>query len=114
MILQRIERAGFKIQRSLIECLAREMVCRIHTAETEKLENREVVLRVSVSDARREAVERFTKEFAPLITSGPPGIAGYATGRPQVRPVFAYWPTLVPKKFVQSPVSIKTAAEIIH
>ena len=58
---------------------------------------REVMLRVSVRDRRREAVERFTKEFAPLITSGPPGLAGYATGRPSVRPVFAYWPTLVPK-----------------
>ncbi|HEY2761712.1 MAG TPA: acyclic terpene utilization AtuA family protein [Pirellulales bacterium] len=114
MILQPLERAGFKIQQSLIECLGvRDGVLR-QTIETEKLTNKELVLRVSVRDARREAVERFTKEFAPLITSGPPGIAGYATGRPQVRPVFAYWPTLVPKKSVQPSVWVKTAAEIIH
>jgi len=51
-----------------------------------------------VRDSRKAAVERFTKEFAPLITSGPPGITGYTTGRPAVREVFAYWPALVDKK----------------
>jgi hypothetical protein len=61
----------------------------------------EVMLRVAVSDPRREAVERFTKEFAPLVTSGPAGLAGYASGRSAVRPMFAYWPTLVPRDLVQ-------------
>ena len=42
-------------------------------------------------------VERFTKEFAPLVTSGPPGVTGYTTGRPSVREVFAYWPALLAK-----------------
>jgi hypothetical protein len=68
------------------------------------------MLRVSASDPRREALDRFAKEFAPLITSGPPGIAGYAAGRPQVRPIFAYWPTLVPKKLVPMKVKIRPAA----
>ena len=57
----------------------------------------EVVLRVAVRDSRRAVVERFTREFAPLVTSGPPGVAGYATGRPPVREVFAYWPALLPR-----------------
>ena len=57
----------------------------------------EVVLRLAVRDARRAAVERFSKEFAPLVTSGPPGVTGYTTGRPQVREVFAYWPALIRK-----------------
>jgi hypothetical protein len=60
----------------------------------------EVVLRVSVQDSRRAVVERFTKEFAPLVTSGPPGVTGYTTGRPPVREVFAYWPALVDKRVV--------------
>ena len=55
----------------------------------------EVVLRVAVRDPARAAVERFTKEFAPLVTSGPPGVTGYTTGRPPVREVFAYWPALI-------------------
>ena len=39
----------------------------------------EVVLRVLRRTSRVPASERFTKEFAPLVTSGPPGIAGYAS-----------------------------------
>ena len=57
----------------------------------------EVVLRVTVRDPDRAAVERFCREFAPLVTAGPPGIAGYATGRPSPRPAFGYWPALVPR-----------------
>jgi hypothetical protein len=121
MILQRVARAGFKLQESLVECLGSgEGVPGQSLSTKDAVTNKqvtaanEVVLRVSVHDASREAVERFAKEFAPLITSGPPGLAGYAVGRPQVRPVFAYWPTLVPKKFVQPSVSIKTASEIIY
>jgi hypothetical protein len=126
MILQRVERAGFKLDQTLVECLgAGDAVPGFRSANRAQDSNTppkppvppgggsatEVVLRVSVHDSRREAVERFTKEFAPLITSGPPGLAGYATGRPQVRPVFGYWPTLVPKKFVQPSVCVKSAGK---
>jgi len=69
----------------------------------------EVMLRLSVRDPRREAVSRFAKELAPLITSGPAGLAGYAQGRPQVRPVFAYWPTLVPRDAVDASVQVRAA-----
>lgn len=66
----------------------------------------EVVLRVGVQDSRRAVVERFTKEFAPLVTSGPPGVTGYTTGRPPVREVFAYWPALVDKGVVKPTVEV--------
>jgi hypothetical protein len=72
---------------------------------------REVMLRVAVRDPRREAVERFTAEFAPLITSGPPGVAGYASGRGAVRPVFAYWPALVPRDLVTPRVRVRSAKD---
>jgi hypothetical protein len=64
------------------------------------------VLRVAVRDASRANVERFTKEFAPLVTSGPPGVTGYTTGRPAVREVFAYWPALVAKSQVKAVVEM--------
>jgi hypothetical protein len=73
---------------------------------TPQAEPPEVVLRVSVGDSRKQAVERFTKEFAPLVTSGPPGITGYTTGRPAVREVFAYWPALIAKEAVKARVHI--------
>ena len=66
----------------------------------------EVVLRVSVRDSRRTAVERFSKEFAPLVTSGTPGVTGYTTGRPPVREVFAYWPALIAKSAVTPKVEV--------
>jgi hypothetical protein len=70
-----------------------------------------VVLRLSVRDKRREAVERFTKELAPLATSGPAGLAGYAAGRSPVRDVLAYWPTRVPKRLVEPRVEVRPARE---
>jgi hypothetical protein len=66
----------------------------------------EVVLRVTVRDSRKAVVERFTKEFAPLVTAGPPGVTGYTTGRPPVREVFAYWPALIAKEAVTAKVEI--------
>lgn len=71
----------------------------------------EVVLRVTVRDPWRWAVERFTKEFAPLVTSGPPGVTGYTTGRPPVREVFAYWPTLIAKSAVTPEVRLLRGAK---
>lgn len=66
----------------------------------------EVVLRVTVYDTHRAKVERFSKEFAPLVTSGPPGVTGYTTGRPPVREVFAYWPALVDKRVVTTQIEV--------
>ena len=57
----------------------------------------------------RAAVERFTKEFAPLVTAGPPGMTGYTTGRPAVREVFAYWPALIAKTAVDPYVTVEIA-----
>ncbi len=66
----------------------------------------EVVLRVAVRDPRRDAVERFTKEFAPLVTSGFAGTTGYTTGRPPVREVFAFWPALIQKSALSPCVEV--------
>jgi hypothetical protein len=64
-----------------------------------------------VRDGRRAVVERFTKEFAPLVTAGPPGVTGYATGRPPVREVFAYWPALIAKSAVAPVVEVITEGQ---
>ncbi len=109
LILARLKAAGFEYQRTNIECLGAGEGVPGLVLPPQGL--REVMMRLSVHDARREAVERFAKEFAPLATAGPAGLAGYAAGRPQVRPVFAYWPTLVPKSLVSPQVQVKSAAE---
>ena len=73
---------------------------------------RELGLRVSAWDPRKEALERFCREFSPLVTSGPPGVTGYAGGRPKARPVLSYWPTTVSRARVPSRVEARSAAEL--
>jgi Acyclic terpene utilisation family protein AtuA len=96
IILQRVKEAGFDIQKSCIECLGSGDVVRglIALPQEDLLE---CVLRVAVADSRYEALERFSKEIAPMVTSGPQGITGYTAGRPHIRPIFGYWPCLIPK-----------------
>lgn len=109
MVNERVERVGYALDAFHVECLgAGAGVPGVSEAPANL---REVMLRMTVRDSRREAVERFAKEIAPLITSGPAGLAGYATARAQVRPVFAYWPTLVSKELVQPACEVRTAAE---
>ncbi len=102
ILLERLARIGMKPAHSLIECLgAGDCVPGVLS----RADPPEVVLRVSVRDADKTKVDRFTKEFAPLVTSGPPGVTGYTTGRPTVREVFAYWPALISKDAVKARVN---------
>jgi hypothetical protein len=103
IILDRLRRANAAPEHSHIECLGAgdSLPGVLPTADPP-----EVVLRVSVRDARKSVVERFTREFAPLVTSGPPGVTGYTVGRSPVREVFAYWPALVPRRLVTPEVTI--------
>lgn len=66
----------------------------------------EVQLRIGVRDRNRSVVERFTRELIPLVLSGPPGASGYGEGRPQVREIVAYWPTLIPRDAVEMRVEV--------
>ena len=66
----------------------------------------EIQLRIGVRGNDRSAVERFTKEIAPLILTGPPGVTGFAGGRPKVEEIVAYWPALIPKSEIEARVEI--------
>jgi len=68
----------------------------------------EVMLRVGVRSKDKAAVERFTKEIAPLALSGPPTVTGFGGGRPKVEEVVAYWPALIPKSAVAPKVEVIT------
>lgn len=69
----------------------------------------EVQLRVGVRGPNRADVERFTKEIAPLILTGPPGVTGFAGGRPKVEEIMAYFPALIPKSLIETKVDIVEA-----
>lgn len=111
IILERCQLAGYALARMHVELLGSGAGVPGAWFWRKYQTPGELVLRVTIHDPRREAVEYFTKQFAPLITSGPAGLAGYAAGRPQVRPVFAYWPTLVPKSLVEPRTEVRTAEE---
>jgi hypothetical protein len=66
----------------------------------------EVVLRLGVKDSDKNKVNRFGKELAPVITSGPPGITGFSGGRPKAQEIIAYWPALIPKALVHTSVDV--------
>ena len=66
----------------------------------------EVVLRLAVKDQDKGKVNRFGMEIAPVITSGPPGITGFSGGRPKAQEIIAYWPALIPKKFINTKVDV--------
>jgi hypothetical protein len=69
----------------------------------------EVVLRIGVRSQSHTDVERFGKEIAPLILTGPPGVTGFAGGRPKPSEVVSYWPALIPKSAVTPRVIIQQA-----
>lgn len=65
----------------------------------------EVLLRVGVRSRDYAAVDRFTKEIAPLALNGPP-VVTYVGGRPKIDEIVAFWPALLPKNALKVHVSV--------
>ncbi len=66
----------------------------------------EVQLRVGVRSQDKAAVERFSREIAPLVLNGPPSVTGFAGGRPKVEEIVAYWPALIDRDVVRTSVEV--------
>jgi hypothetical protein len=66
----------------------------------------EVQLRVGVRARAKAPVERFTREIAPLVLTGPPSVTGFAGGRPQVEEIVAYWPALIDRREIEPHVRV--------
>jgi len=77
-----------------------------HLAGEPRKDIPEVQLRVGVRGQNKADVERFTKELAPLILTGPPSVTGFAGGRPKTEEIMAYFPALIPKSLIQTKVEI--------
>src|SRR5215831_18983196 len=107
ILRQRLERLGLSFDQVLTEFVG---VNATHgpLAGEPSGEVAEVQLRVGVRGNERRAIERFTKEIAPLILTGPPGVTGFAGGRPKVEEIVAYWPALIPKKEISTAVQMLT------
>ncbi|CAM2067070.1 DUF1446 domain-containing protein [Sulfidibacter corallicola] len=104
ILWKRLEHAGYTYHEPMTEYLG-VGVC--HEGIVENLAAPEVILRVGVKDPDRAKVDRFGKEIAPLVTSGPPGVTGFAGGRPKAAEIVAYWPALLRKELIDVHVKVE-------
>ncbi|HVS18701.1 MAG TPA: acyclic terpene utilization AtuA family protein [Planctomycetota bacterium] len=81
-------------------------VCHSGVVGGELADPPEVVLRLGVKGSDRAKVDRFGFELVPLVTSGPPGVTGFAGGRPKATEIIGFWPALLSKSRVTTRVSI--------
>ncbi len=104
ILRERLDRLGLRFERILSEFVGA-------TATHGRLAGDqrhapEVQLRFGVRGPDRAAVERFTREIAPLVLNGPPTVTGFAGGRPKVEEIVAYWPALIDKSVVKTKVDL--------
>jgi len=71
----------------------------------------EVMFRIAVKGQDIKAVERFTREIAPLVLNGPPSATSYFGSKGSVQEVVAYWPALIGREKIQPQVSFYSEAE---
>jgi len=77
-----------------------------HGPIAQAIEPNEVMMRIGVRGHDYASVERFGKEIAPLILTGPPSVTGFAGGRPKPSSVVAYFPALLRKDMVNHSVVV--------
>ena len=106
VLRERLDRLGLRFDRVLTEFVGASATHGPLAGEPSP-ELPEVQLRVGVRGSDRAAVERFTREIAPLVLNGPPSVTGFAGGRPKVEEIVAYWPALVDKTVVQPQVEVR-------
>ncbi len=108
ILRERIERLGLKFDRMLTEFVGVNAT-HGHLAGEPPIDIPEVQIRFGVRGQNKADVERFTKELAPLILTGPPAVTGFAGGRPKVEEIMAYFPALIPKSLIETKVDIVEA-----
>jgi len=67
----------------------------------------EVVLRIGARSDDKAKLDRLGMEIVPLVTSGPPGVTGFAGGRPKATEIISYWPALLSKGKIETKVSVE-------
>ena len=108
-IRERMKSAGYELEQFEYECLGSGAT--LPGMDLWRQASSEIVLRVAARDRRRDAIERLTRELAPLVTSGPPAVTGYTGSRARSRHLLAYWPTTISRDKVKTSVAVRSAQE---
>jgi hypothetical protein len=104
VLRERLDRLGLRFERILSEFVGATATHGHLAGDQSNVP--EVQLRFGVRGSDRAAVERFTREIAPLVLNGPPTVTGFAGGRPKVEEIVAYWPALIDKSVVRTKVDL--------
>ncbi len=107
IVFGRLETDGvsFTEDEKLIEILG-SGVC--HEGINKVEDPAEVILRLGVKHQDKAKVNRFGMEIVPLVTSGPPGVTGFAGGRPKAQDIISYWPALLHRDKVHTNTRVET------
>ena len=108
ILRERLDRLGLKFDHLLTEFVGAN-ACHGPLAGEPPPDLAEVTFRIGVRSENKQAVERFTREIAPLVLNGPPTVTGFGGGRPKVEEIVAYWPALIPKSEVSPVISVVEA-----
>ena len=107
IVFDRLALAGFKIPEEdrFVELFGTN-IC--YDGIVDKPEQpHEVLLRIGARGPDKLPLEFLGRELAPLVTSGPPGVTGFAAGRPRASLVVGYWPALIDKTKVKTNVIVE-------
>ena len=104
IIWERLKKSGCKFDKTNTEYLGLSSCHKDMFSIPDEVN--ELVLKLTVRDNNKNNIIRFSKEIAPVITNGLPGITGFASGRPKVQPVISFWPTLIDKNLIKTHIEI--------
>ena len=107
IVFERVALDGFTFseEEKLVEIVGTN-VCHAGIADA-PAEPAEVILRIGARGADKTRINRLGMEIVPLVTSGPPGVTGFAGGRPKATDIISYWPALLDKNKVKTTVSVE-------
>lgn len=106
ILRERLQNLGLEFEEIKTEFIGYDSCHGALSKELNEDDINEIVLKIAVRSSDYKSVERFGKEIAPLILTGPPSVTGFAGGRPKPSEVVAYWPALIPKKLMTPEVKI--------
>ncbi|MEX2284614.1 MAG: acyclic terpene utilization AtuA family protein [Gemmatimonadota bacterium] len=81
-----------------------------HLAGPPRADQPEVQLRVALRAGEKAPLEKFARELAPLVLTGPPTVTGFAGGRPKVEEIVAYWPALIDRTVIEPHLRVEVMA----
>lgn len=68
----------------------------------------EILLRIGAKGTDKKALDTFGREVVPMLLAGPPGLTGFAGGRPRATEIIGYWPALISKHLVKTRVTVES------